>query len=76
MRAQILACILILAILIAAMKYGLREALTTWGFGTHALICIAITAGAIAIAFAHDRAGARSPRRLQPKPNDHQPRSR
>jgi hypothetical protein len=73
---QLLACTVLLGGFIAAMKFGLNRALEAWGLGPYALLCLTIIGGAIAAAFAYDRAQARSrrspPRELNPGPPSRQ----
>lgn len=67
--AQLIACALLVGFIVA-MKAGLNQALVSWGFGPYALICVGITAGAIAAAFAYDHATGNSQRSPPREPND------
>lgn len=59
MRIQLAAAILLLAGIVAGLKWLLNAALIGWGFWPYAAICVVITVSAIAAAFAFDRHEAR-----------------
>jgi hypothetical protein len=70
---QIWIAIALLAGFVAALKFGLNQALEAWGFGPYMAICIVGTALVIAAAFAYDRAEARSRRSQMRELNDRPP---
>lgn len=74
--AQIWIGIALLAGFVAAMKYGLGQALAAWGFGPYMAICIGGGLLFIAAAFAYDRAEARSRRQPPRELNDRPPSQR
>jgi len=69
---QIWIAIALLIGFVAAMKFGLNQALAAWGFGPYMAICIGGGLFFIAAAFAYDRVEARSrrppPRELNDRP--------
>jgi hypothetical protein len=71
--ARILICTAVLVGFIAAMKFGLYQALDSWGFGPFAMLCLTIIGCTIAAAFAYDHLSARSPRSTPRELNDRPP---